>query len=140
MISFRVVVKKGEEEVSQGTAWFVAPELVVTAFHVVALENSDEWRHEIDKGCEYALYFDHGGPAVSIRLDAIVAHSRADIALLRADRSVAEAVVLPISGADTEMQASWHSEGFPALRSGKRFTLSGTVATTDGPKASEALQ
>ena len=91
MTTHRIVVSRDGKHHSQGTAWFLRSDIVVTAFHVVTPQGSSQWFHEVDDGFVYKLDFDVAGGRAGIVLQPLLADRTADIALLRTAEPVLDA-------------------------------------------------
>jgi len=138
MNTYRLLVKQGKKVKRQGTAWFVRPDVVVTAFHVVGDQTSRAWDSEEDPTICYELLAGIGGAPISLRSD--LCDLQADVALLCSTDAVPAVSILPLSSIAVREEATWRSEGYPIGESGKPFALSGRVTKIWDRDPSEALQ
>jgi hypothetical protein len=138
MNTYRLLVKKGKEVKKQGTAWFVRPDLVVTAFHVVGDKASGTWdSSEEDPTVCYELLIGAGSTPLLLHPD--LCEPKADVALLRPEHSLTTSI-LPLSYVVLKDGAGWTGEGYPAFHLGKPFSLSGKVTAVRETDLSVALQ
>jgi ankyrin repeat protein len=130
---YRVAVMWQGQAKSLGTGWQCAPDVIVTAFHVVA--EGQKWHHEDLQDVTYQLLTD-GQPIDLIALDRDVT---ADIAVLQCMRPL-PGKPLPVVF-DVQPMDPWNSWGFPKnpdpLSNQEPFGMIGHVAlmkTQGGPK------
>ena len=118
--------------IKQGTAWFLRPDLIVTAFHVVGVRNVG-WLHQSGPH-DYRLRPDDQ------KLLPLCADHEADIALLECAAPPAGVATLSLTDR-LAIRARWEAKGFPKAREGKEFVLSGEItAATQGDLTDTALQ
>jgi len=134
MTAYRIVVRTPEKDVEQGTAWFIAPNLACTAFHVVGTCAGRKWQHELDEHRTYWLD-DDSGP---IALKPAAFDARADVALLSATSAHPQAVLVLSDLCRTRV--AWEASGYPGFHGGKPFTLHGTVAAVADDETGRAVQ
>jgi hypothetical protein len=130
----RIVVEREGAVVEQGTAWFVTPWCVFTAFHVVGDCGTGRWAHDIDPRRSYRL-----DDRTSGTLRAVEFCARTDVALLALDPRATPGATLPLARAEATKRAHWDAEGFPGLVDGKRLTLHGPIAAV-GPESDRSVQ
>ena len=135
-LSYLIQAVRDERVVARGTAWFLNAQTVVTAFHVVGDEPSDEWLSTKLPALEYRLV----AGAEPIRLTPLAADEIADVAMLTPARAPAEVQRVPLAEtAVSPFGAAWHSAGFPAFHDGV-FRLHGTLTRGDDTRLARALQ
>ncbi len=137
MATYRLITASDQRPVAQGTAWFLRPDVVVTAFHVVGDLATATWHCEEVPTITYKLV-DHVN-ASPLALSPDFAEPHADVALLRSARECPTAV-LPLGDSLPAAGAPWTSEGYPAFRRGAPFTLSGRVTEVRATELNTALQ
>jgi hypothetical protein len=104
--------------IKRGTAWFLRPDLIVTAFHVVGVKNRG-WLHQSEPH-NYRLKPDDQ------KLLPLCADHEADIALLECAAPPAGVVTLSLADR-LAIRARWEAKGFPKAREGEEFVLSGKI-------------
>jgi tetratricopeptide (TPR) repeat protein len=122
--SYRLVVRRGDELVAQGTAWLARETVAVTAFHVVGFESTGEWRHQENSEIAYLLCDSQGR---EIRLDPRLRDADADVAILALADPGDALAVLPLADVPLHHDEKWRAEGFPAQVHGDAFTVGGVV-------------
>jgi len=128
---YRLEVLEGETVEATGTGWFVRPDCVVTAFHVVSVEEdgvSRRWRHEVfkDSTIRYQLRWGSGPDEVT-PLDHGEADPESDLALLRCPSRPEGAHALRLRRERPGVHTKWVAEGFPRAWSEGSFPLRGSV-------------
>src|SRR6266851_588061 len=94
---FRLRVERAGDP-RQGTGWFVRPNLVVTAFHVVGDDTVKRWLNDPETfgpGVSYLLDVDKTGGPVGLR--PVCFDTGSDIALLQCVRKPEGVQVLPLA-------------------------------------------
>jgi hypothetical protein len=114
----------------------VAPDVVITAFHVVGSCLSQRWSHEDSAGVTYHL--SPRGPGLApIPLTPQLFDAQADLALFRcASERPQDLKVLLLT--DAPVAKSWLAEGYPGFHGGEPMTLSGEVVAIRGERLASA--
>lgn len=121
-MSARLRVEVNGKVVHQGTA-FPCEGYVVTAFHVVGAREDGLWLHEIQHGVRYSLKLALG---CDVELEAVIADSGADVALLKAS-ATALASPLRLARPSDIAGRPWQTVGFPSSIDEGEYALDGTV-------------
>lgn len=115
------------------------PDLAVTAFHVVGKPQVRAWLHEMSgSGAEVTYHL--LGESFEVRLDPVTCDLRADVAMLRCQKALAEPSFLSLTEESPTRSAAFRAEGYPAFHGGKPFTISGEITEVRGDASSTAMQ
>lgn len=133
MSTHRIVVRRGSEVLSQGTAWTIDAGIVCTAFHIVGHGAERQWTHELVDGVICQLE----GAAQPQRLTALAFDAEADLALLSCDGDVGEP--LPLAQL-SQRNIAWNARGFPGFHADEEITLSGNVVDLRADAGASSLQ
>jgi formylglycine-generating enzyme required for sulfatase activity len=126
--------------IRQGTGWFIAHDLVVTAFHVVGHRDQGAWWHEATGVVSDIRYWLELAPGRRVELIAARGNSEADVASLRLTEPVEGARVLRPCPDEVRRHDDWSAPGYPADEGGRPFTLDGHLSEVGRPDPSEELQ
>lgn len=133
MSTHRVIVRRGDDVLAQGTAWVIGEGTVCTAFHVVGDCGERKWLHQQVVGTRYLLEIG----ATPQALTALVFDADADLALLSCNAALGTA--LPLAKL-SRLKAQWKARAFPEFRGGKQITLDGTVVDLRQDGGAAAIQ
>ncbi len=127
------------KEPGQGTAWFVTPDTVVTAFHNVGNLDQCKWKHEVSKDGK-RLDFEHDGALVArkfryylemggkeIDLTPLHFDPKSDLALLKVGSPVENACVLNLADFAIQAEDAWSAPGYPSCAEKESMLLFGEV-------------
>lgn len=127
--------------VSQGTGWLLAPDVLVTAFHVVGKLERRRFFHEGLPEVQYVVPLgDSGAGAGEVVLTPLCCDFYADVALLRAAALLPGSPLTLRDSLDGTSGAAWRARGYPRFMSGRPFTLSGRVTDLRGDTSNNSLQ
>lgn len=124
MSGHRLLVRRGGRLFCQGTGFWVRPDCVVTALHVIVEEDPEALLH-VRVG------------ETELLLTLLLKDDKADLVLLRA-ASPGEA--LPVVNTAPGLGERWSALGFPAEEGGQPFSLTGTLAARYAADQARALQ
>lgn len=138
--TFRILARGHGGVRRQGTAAFVAPSLVATAFHVIGDDRGELWLDEQVGGASYAL--EVGAPPRSVPLVPVVGHAHSDLAVLELLEPQGWGDPPLLALADGELAAGdpWWTRAFPADLGGTRYVLKGEVSDVEPADGAKALQ
>ncbi|HNN93071.1 MAG TPA: serine protease [Pseudomonadota bacterium] len=125
--------------ISQGTGWLLAPDVLVTAFHVVGKLERRRFFHEGLPEVSYVAVIDEGGRR-EVALTPLCCDYYADVALLRAATPLPGPVLRLRESLEGASGTAWRARGYPRFMGGKPFTLSGRVTDLRGDTSNNALQ
>ena len=132
MNGYRLLIRdaQGKDTGEQGTGWFLRPNLVVTAFHVVGNKSLRKWVQSAP-GRERDTFWLSGLPAdKQVQLSPGCFDASSDVALLTcapAERVKASALTVVAERGD-----GWWADGFPGSGEGKVRRLTGRITADRG--------
>jgi formylglycine-generating enzyme required for sulfatase activity len=134
MNGYRLTIqdKDGNDTGEQGTAWFLRPDLVLTAFHVVGNQALREWFQAAPEREEDTFWLIGLPGDGKVRLNPGCFDATADVALLTCP---------PVNGIRRLTLASaaargttWWADGFPGFARGKVWALTGSISADRGDR------
>lgn len=129
--------QNGNEPLSQGTAWFIRTDVVVTAFHVVGSREIPGWFHD-QPGIVAGYFLIAAGQR--IQLDPLGFDNDADVAVLRLSQATMPVDVLSLDTRLPPTYERWNGTAFPSFHRAMPFSLTGHVANVHPNASRETLQ
>ncbi len=133
--TFIITVENQKGLCQRGTAWFIAPDRVITAYHVVG--SHDRWLSQFGK--TYWLVMEDR----KIQLHPLLFDPVADIACLRTEEKPKNSAewIIPLNSDRSSLKGKhWDATGFPQFRDKKNLTIPGDIADCHDLFNAEALQ
>lgn len=109
--------------IKQGTGWLLAPDLVVTAFHVVGDRLAGKWHHELTEKTVIELV----AGAERRTIHPLAANIDADIALLSCPLPIEHISVLPLADTLPDENAMFIAPTYPAFYRGQLLLVTGKI-------------
>jgi len=127
------VQSKDGRFLSRGTGWFLRPDVVVTALHVVGkLHPQLGWMHDVPGDKDATYHFVSAGVS-KLALKPLCFDASADVALLQCEPPRNDAIKVVLADV-FPTQAQWYADGLPGFDSKVEWTLSGKIVSVRGDR------